>query len=359
MPPASAARDGTEPLVRREPFAFAGETVEPGARASLTLPVSTLPDHTPVGLSVEVIHGKRPGPTVFVSAAVHGDEVIGVEIVRRLLRAPQLKSLRGTLLVIPVVNSYGFLSRSRYLPDRRDLNRCFPGHPSGSLGARLAHIFLQEVVLRCAFGIDLHSAAIHRTNLPQVRVSPKDRATQRMALDFGAPVVLTSGLREGSLRAVAARQGVPILLYEAGEGLRFDEMAVRAGVAGILRVLRGAEMLPAKGIARAKTAPLLCTSSQWLRAPAGGLLRTFRAEGEIVAKGDVLASVSDPFGAVDTELVAPEAGILIGRAILPVVNEGDAVFHLARLSPRAERATVEDLAEQLESDPLFDEDEII
>ncbi|NNE53085.1 MAG: succinylglutamate desuccinylase/aspartoacylase family protein [Sulfitobacter sp.] len=346
-------------MATRADFDFAGQGIAAGSRASLTLPVSILPDHTPVGLGVEVIHGKRNGPTVFVSAAVHGDEVIGVEIVRRLLRAPQLKSLRGTLLVIPVVNSYGFLSRSRYLPDRRDLNRCFPGHPSGSLGSRLAHIFLNEVVLRCSFGIDLHSAAIHRTNLPQVRVSPKDRVTQRMALDFGAPVVLTSSLREGSLRAVAARHDVPILLFEAGEGLRFDEMAVRAGVAGILRVLRGADMLPAKGIAKAKAAPHLCTSSQWLRAPAGGLLRTFRAEGEIVAKGDVLASVSDPFGAVETDLLAPEPGILIGRAILPVVNEGDAIFHLAQLSPRAAEATVDDLTEQLETDPLFDEDEII
>ena len=346
-------------MASRAPFHFGGATVAAGESREITLPVSILPDHTPVGLEVQVLHGRRDGPTMFVSAAVHGDEVIGVEIVRRLLRAPQLASLRGTLLVIPVVNSYGFLSRSRYLPDRRDLNRCFPGHPSGSLGARLAHIFLNEVVLRCNFGIDLHSAAIHRTNLPQVRVSPGNPEIHRMAMDFGAPVVLTSPLREGSLRAVAARHGVPIVLYEAGEGLRFDEMAVRAGVAGILRVMRGKDMLPAKGIARPRAAPHICTTSQWLRAPAGGLLRTFRAEGETVAKGDLLAAVSDPFGTVETELKAPEAGILVGRAILPVVNEGDAVFHLARLSPKAAEATVEDLATQLVTDPLFDEDEII
>lgn len=343
----------------RAPFEIAGHTVASGARLAIDLPVSILPDHTPVHLSVEVHHGRRPGPTMFVSAAVHGDEVIGVEIVRRLLRAPQLKSLRGTLLVIPVVNSFGFLNRSRYLPDRRDLNRCFPGSPEGSLGARLAHIFMQEVVLRCDFGIDLHSAAIHRTNLPQVRVSPANRATDKMAMDFGAPVVLSSPLRDGSLRAVADKKGVPILLYEAGEGLRFDEMAVRAGLAGILRVMRGQDMLPAKGIAKARVAPHLCTASQWLRAPAGGLLRTFRGEGETIEKGDLLATVSDPFGAVETDLIAPEPGILIGRAILPVVNEGDAVFHLAKLSPRAAEATVDDLANQLESDPLFDEDEII
>ncbi|KZY06065.1 MULTISPECIES: succinylglutamate desuccinylase/aspartoacylase family protein [unclassified Sulfitobacter] len=343
----------------RKPFEIAGHVVAPGDSVEIDLPVSILPDHTPVHLSVEVFHGKRPGPTMFVSAAVHGDEVIGVEIVRRLLRAPQLKSLRGTLLVVPVVNSFGFLNRSRYLPDRRDLNRCFPGSPSGSLGSRLAFIFMQEVVLRCDFGIDLHSAAIHRTNLPQVRVSPSDKLTNRMAMDFGAPVVLTSPLRDGSLRAVAAKLGTPILLYEAGEGLRFDEMAVRAGLAGILRVMRGQDMLPAKGISTARVSPYVCTSSIWLRAPAGGLLRTFRAEGETVAEGDLLASVSDPFGNVETDLRAPEAGILIGRAILPVVNEGDAIFHLARLEPKVANTTVGHLTTQLETDPLFDEDEII
>ncbi|WP_299965431.1 succinylglutamate desuccinylase/aspartoacylase family protein [uncultured Roseobacter sp.] len=343
----------------RAAFEIGGHRVIPGSVETVNLPVSTLPDHTPVTLSVQVHHGKRAGPSLFVSAAVHGDEVIGVEIVRRLLRAPQLKSLRGTLLVVPVVNSFGFLNRSRYLPDRRDLNRCFPGHPSGSLGARLAHIFLNEVVRRCDVGIDLHSAAIHRTNLPQIRVSPDDVTTQAMAQAFGTPVVLTSPLREGSLRGEAAARGTPVLLYEAGEGLRFDEMAVRAGVAGILRVMRSLDMLPAKGIAKAKAAPYICPSSKWLRAPAGGLLRTFRAEGEIVKAGDVLASVADPFGEVETDLVAPADGILIGRAILPVVNEGDAVFHLAALAPRSSDGTVEDLASQLETDPLFDEDEII
>ena len=343
----------------RDPFPIGGVDVAPGTRASVTLPVSALPDHTAVGLSVEVVQGKRPGPTMFVSAAVHGDEVIGVEIVRRLLRTPQLANLRGTLLVVPVVNSFGFLARSRYLPDRRDLNRCFPGSTSGSLGSRLAHIFLNDVVLRCDFGIDLHSAAEHRTNLPQIRVTPRDATTARMARAFGAPVILTSPLRDGSLRGAAAERGTPVLLYEAGEGLRFDEFAVRVGVAGILRVMRDEGMLAAKGIAKARTPSLICRASTWLRAPVGGLLRTFRAEGEIVEKGDMLAAVSDPAGDVEAEMLAPGAGILIGRAVLPVVNEGDAVFHLAELSPTANGDTMDALTAQLEVDPLFDEDEII
>ncbi|MEO9653174.1 MAG: succinylglutamate desuccinylase/aspartoacylase family protein [Roseobacter sp.] len=343
----------------RASFDIAGVCVQAGSNQTVHLPVSTLPDHTPVNLSVQVHHGKRAGPALFVSAAVHGDEVIGVEIVRRLLRAPQLANLRGTLLVVPVVNSFGFLNRSRYLPDRRDLNRCFPGHPSGSLGSRLAHIFLNDIVLRCDTGIDLHSAAIHRTNLPQIRISAGDDKTREMAQVFGAPVVLTSALRDGSLRAEAAERGTSVLLYEAGEGLRFDELAVRAGVAGILRVMRSLDMLPSKGISKAKAAPYFCTSSTWVRAPAGGLLRTFRGEGETIEEGDILACVADPFGQFETDILAPSDGILIGRAILPIVNEGDAVFHLAQLSPKAANDTVEGLTQQLETDPLFDEDEII
>ena len=343
----------------RAAFAIGTQRIAPGTRASVALPVSAMPDHTPVNLSVEVVHARRDGPTMFVSAAVHGDEIIGVEIVRRLLRAPQLKSLRGTLLVVPIVNSFGFLARSRYLPDRRDLNRCFPGSAGGSLGARLAHIFLNDVVVRCDFGIDLHSAAVHRTNLPQIRVSPHDSSTARMARAFGAPVILNAALREGSLRSEAADRGTAVLLYEAGEALRFDEFAVRAGVAGILRVMRNEGMLPAKSIARARTPSLICQSSQWLRAPSGGLLRTFRAEGEVVNQGDVLAAVSDPSGDAESEIAAPRDGILIGRAVLPVVNEGDAVFHLADLGPTADEDTVEALNAQLVADPLFDEDEII
>lgn len=343
----------------KTPFEIADQTIPRGSRRTVDLPVSVLSDHTPVNLRVHVIHGKRPGPTVFVSAAMHGDEVMGVEVARRLLQSELLDRLRGTLMVVPIVNAFGFHNRSRYLPDRRDLNRSFPGSSEGSLASRLAGIFLKQVVTRCDLGIDLHSAAVHRTNLPQVRISPGNDRTRALAEVFGAPVILTSSLRDGSLRAEAKEAGVDVLLYEAGEGLRFDEMAARAGVAGILRVLRAMEMLPAKGIAKAKASPLMCQSSKWLRAPAGGLLRTFRADGDVVEEGDVLASVSDPFGEAEVEMVAPSDGIIVGRAVMPVVNEGDAVFHLAQVRHDDPAQAVEDLAAQLESSPLFDEDEII
>lgn len=344
----------------RAAFEFGGATIAAGTRQTVDLPVSVLSDHTPVAMSVHVIHGKVDGPTMFVSAGIHGDEVIGVEIVRRLLRASNLKSVRGTLIVIPIVNAFGFINHSRYLPDRRDLNRMFPGTAGGSLASRLAHLFLNEIVARCDLGIDLHSAAIHRTNLPQVRISPDNKYTAELAEVFGAPVILQSPLREGSLRGAAKDIGKDVLLFEAGEGLRFDEMSVRAGVAGILRVMRHIGMVSARGIAKPKGTPQYCGSSKWLRAPAGGLIRTFRADGDVVAQGDVMAVVADPFGEQEMKILAPFDGILVGRAVMPVVNEGDAVFHLARVKSMANaEGAVEDLNDQLADDPLFDEDEII
>ncbi|WP_439140917.1 succinylglutamate desuccinylase/aspartoacylase family protein [Planktotalea sp.] len=347
-------------MSKRASFEIAGEQIAAGTRRTVNIPVSTLSDHTPVTLSAHVIHGRREGPTIFVSAGIHGDEVIGVEIVRRLLRTKNLKSLHGTLIVVPIVNTFGFLNHSRYLPDRRDLNRCFPGSPNGSLASRLAHIFMEEIVLRCSLGIDLHSAAVHRTNLPQMRVSASNKKTLALAKEFGAPVILTSALRDGSLRQEAKKIGVDVLLYEAGEGMRFDEMSVRAGVAGILRVLKAVKMLRVAGIAKPKARSILCSNSNWLRAPAGGLLRMFKSEGDLVEEGDVVAAISDPFGDDEIDVITRYSGIIVGRAMMPIVHEGDALLHVAAVqSADLAEAAVDDLATQLEEAPLFDEDEII
>lgn len=347
-------------MEKKVAFQLGGRRVAPGARQTIDLPVSVLSDHTPVSMSVHVVNGRRPGPSLFVSAAIHGDEIIGVEIVRRLLRSPSLDRLQGTLIAVPIVNGFGFMNHSRYLPDRRDLNRCFPGSAQGSLASRLAYLFMTEIVGRSDFGIDLHSAAVHRTNLPQVRLAPDNDKTMALAEAFGAPLVLTAKLRPGSLREAARAKGVEMLLYEAGEGLRFDEYAVRTGVAGILRVMRGLGMVTAKGISKPKAASVQSTASTWLRAPAGGLLRTFKTNGEMVEAGDLLGVISDPFGEIETEMLAEISGLLIGRTNLPIVNEGDGLFHIAKLRAKDDAAaTIDSLTTQLDADPIFDEDEII
>jgi len=346
-------------MANRPAFQIGGKRIAAGSRQTVELPVSVLSDHTPVTMSVHVAHGRREGPTFFVSAAVHGDEIIGVEICRRLLRAPQLDNLRGTLMIVPIVNSFGFLNHSRYLPDRRDLNRSFPGQDNGSLASRLASIFMREIIERSDFGIDLHSAAIHRTNLPQVRFSSDKSETVKLASAFGAPLVMRAKLREGSMRQAAKNKGVDVLLYEAGEALRIDELSARAGLSGILRVMHAMAMIPAKGVAKPNVKSVSATTSSWLRAPAGGILRTFKTVGETVAKGDLLGAISDPFGEMELEIIADTGGIIIGRTNMPVVNEGDALFHVAAAEATSADAAIGQLTAQLEADPMFDEDEII
>nr|WP_285675038.1 succinylglutamate desuccinylase/aspartoacylase family protein [Limibaculum sp. NKW23] len=310
-------------------------------------------------MSVHVVHGRRPGPTLFVSAAIHGDEVIGVEIARRVLRSPQLDAVRGTLLVVPIVNAFGFLNHSRYLPDRRDLNRCFPGSERGSLASRLAHLFMTQIVERSDFGIDLHSAAIHRTNMPQIRVTPGAEHTLAYADAFGAPIVIVSKHRAGSLRQAAQARGVDILLYEAGEGLRFDEVSARAGTLGVLRVMNAMGMIPRKGVSLPRERPAIASKSSWVRSPVGGLLRVFKGTGEAVAQGDLLGAVSDPFGDTEVGVRSALAGIVVGRANLPVVNEGDALFHIATTEAGEDAKSIRNLTAQIDADPMFDEDEII
>ncbi|MEQ8333781.1 succinylglutamate desuccinylase/aspartoacylase family protein [Nisaea sp.] len=346
-------------MARRADFVIGGVSVAAGTRQTVDLPVSVLSDHTQVNLSVHVVHGRRPGPTLFVSAAVHGDEVIGVEIARRLLRSPQLSTVSGTLMVVPIVNTFGFLNHSRYMPDRRDLNRSFPGGEKGSLAARLANLFITEVVHRSDLGIDLHSAAIHRTNMPQIRISPAHEGSLAYAEAFGAPVVIIAKLRDGSLRAAAKARGIDILLYEAGEGLRFNEQSARVGVAGILRVMKEMGMIRSRGVTKPRAQPVRVYNSGWQRAPVGGLLRVFKGTSEYVTEGDLLGVISDPFGIVEIPVLAEMSGIIIGRTNLPVVNEGDALFHIAETLSHKPEATIDRLATQLEADPLFDEDEII
>lgn len=344
----------------RAGFVIGSETIAPGTRRTIDLPVSFLSDHTPVTMSAHIVHGKTAGPVVFISAGIHGDEVIGIEIVRRILKTPNLRTLKGTLIVVPIVNAFGFINRSRYLPDRRDLNRSFPGSETGSLASRLADLLVTEIVARSDLGIDLHSAAVHRTNYPQIRVAKDDDASRALADVFCAPVIMESTLREGSLRETADQMGKTVLLYEAGEGLRFDEFSVRAGVAGIMRVLHHMGMIRAKGVTKPKGKSQFCPSSKWLRAPIGGLLRTYKSDGDLVHEGDLMGSVSDPFGEEEHDIEAPFDGIIVGRAVLPVINEGDAVFHLARVaSMKRAETSMEGFSEQITDDPMFDEDEII
>lgn len=319
---------------QRDSFTMGGIAVAPGERRLVPLHIANLYTSAPVSLPVIVQRGEQPGPTLFVSAALHGDEIIGVEVIRRLLRLPLLQQLRGTLLAVPVVNVLAFLHQSRYLPDRRDLNRSFPGSETGSFAARLAHLFLTQVVERSDYGIDLHTGAVHRPNLPQIRADLRNPVNRRLAKAFGAPLFLNARPAAGTLREYTTRRNIPVILYESSEALRFDETAIRIGVQGVLNVLQEVEMLPrqTESAATRSVQPVLGQSSAWARAPASGILRAQVALGDHVAAGQTLGIIGDPFGGIDTVIAAPRAGLVIGRLNLPLVHEGDAVFHIARVA---------------------------
>lgn len=302
--------------------------IRPGERVSINLPIADLYTGTSLFMPVKVIRGKRPGPVLFVSAAVHGDELNGVEIIRRLLSQKALRSIRGTLIAVPVVNVHGFLNQSRYLPDRRDLNRSFPGSPKGSIASRMADTFLKEIVSKANYGIDLHTGAINRSNLPQIRANLDDAVTKELAHSFGAPVLLNASIRDGSLRGCSADRGFPMLVYEAGEALRFDEVAIRAGLRGVLKVMRYLEMLPPKKL-KSQVQPVIAASTRWIRAPASGIISRDVKLGARVVEGERLAIVGDPLGEAQEPVIAPYDGIIIGRNNLPLAHEGDALFNVA------------------------------
>ncbi|RXJ54496.1 succinylglutamate desuccinylase [Candidatus Marinarcus aquaticus] len=279
---------------------------------------------------MRVIRGKKDGPTVFISAAIHGDELNGIEIIRRIRKLKILSRLKGTLILVPIVNVYGIMTLSRYLPDRRDLNRSFPGSTRGSLASRVAKIFFDEIVSKCDLGIDLHTASIHKSNLPQVRTNLNNEYTFNLAKAFEAPVVLHSELRDGSLRAVAQDRGIPILLYEAGEALRFDETSIRIGVKGIINVLRENGMLPKVQEKKRQRIPVVTRSSQWIRASESGMIRTIKALGDTVQKDEIIAYIDEPLDNNTYEIRSVFDGIIIGKSEIPLVQEGDAVFHIAK-----------------------------
>jgi len=316
-------------VAKRAPFTIGGTEVNAGTRAHVELPVSRLITGAQMSMPVTVFHGRSDGPTVWISAAIHGDELNGVEIVNRVLADLNPKTIRGTLLAVPVVNVLGFISGDRYLPDRRDLNRSFPGSAKGSLAARTANLFMTEIVQHCSVGIDLHTASDNRTNLPQIRADLNDPDTKELAEVFGASVMMHSKERSGSLRFAGSKAGSIVLLFEAGEALRFNHDAIEVGVAGVRRVLRHLEMADWDGPA-AGVIPESRTSS-WVRASRSGVVRLDVEIGDVVTHRQVLGTIIDAFGKRLSTIRASRGGLVVGRTMIPLSNKGDALVHIATL----------------------------
>jgi uncharacterized protein len=319
---------------RNRPVDIAGTTVAPGRRRLVEVPVARLPTATRFNLPIMVLNGQRPGPRLWLSAVVHGDELNGLEIIRRVLEIVRPRRLAGTLLAVPVVNVFGMVTETRYLPDRRDLNRSFPGSPNGSLAAQLANLFMTNVAAMCDVGIDLHTGSDHRFNLPQIRGNLEDPTALRLARAFGAPVSIHSPLRDGSLREACRRRSIPVVVYEGGEADRFNETAIAAGVDGVLRVLADLEMRSGDPTPPAADTTVV-RHTRWVRARRTGILRSPVRAGQRVARGDVLGIIADAVGDSRATMKASFDAVVIGHTQHPLVNRGDALWHLADLDPDA------------------------
>jgi predicted deacylase len=312
-------------------ISFAGTEIEPGTSQTIRLPAPNINTQVQFEIPIHVFHGKKTGPKLFIVGTIHGDELNSIEIIRRVHQHISVKKLSGTIITVPVVNVYGLILQSRYMPDRRDLNRSFPGSKKGSLAAQLAHGLIKQVVSQCDYGIDLHTGAIGRLNMPQLRVNLSTPGTRELAQAFNTPVILNAKLRDGSLRQAASELGIPLLVYEGGEALRYNEICIRAGVHGILNVMSHLKMIQTRKKRSHNHKPVISQSSQWVRAPVSGLVQpSSDVIAKPVKKGDLLAHIHDPFLMnKSTEVVAPFAGIVIGQALKPLASQGDALYHIA------------------------------
>lgn len=306
------------------------ETIHPGESLSLAFPLPELFSCAPLYMPIKVIHGKLAGPCLLITAAMHGNELNGTEIINRLLNMSSIKKLRGTLIAIPVLNVYGLMNRSRHLPGGVDLDRCFPGSKTGTNAARMAYTITKEIFSKADIYLDLQTGFINYSNLPQIYTSFKDEQAKTLAEVFNAPVISDTICEKGMLRTIALKENKPFLIYEAGEAMRFDEHSIKTGVKGILNIMRKLKMLPDKLIKISPLKSFFAENNIWVHASKSGISDSKLKLGQHIKKGDVLCVIKDPFGAADSVTVtSPEEGIVVGKNNLPLVYEGEALFQLA------------------------------
>jgi predicted deacylase len=316
-----------------KPFEIAGMKVPAGRRKDLKIRISEFYTATPVFLPVTVTHGRRSGPVLYVVAAIHGNEINGIEMVRQVRAMIDARRLRGTLILVMIANPISFLNMSRDLPDGRDLNRYFPGRERGSMASLIADAIFTKIVRKADFGIDLHTAAAGRTNLPHVRADLRSPVLRRLSTAFGCEVVFDMPGEEGMLRRAASRAGVPTIVYEAGEPLKFQKPLIRRGVEGILNVLADLKMYEVDRVR--PSFQIIVEDHRWIRAKRGGIVNLQVKPGDIIEKNEVIAVNTKPFGTEVRRIRAPYSGLVVGCATLPMVIPGSAVCHLVSLGPRS------------------------
>ncbi|HAB35278.1 MAG TPA: succinylglutamate desuccinylase [Cryomorphaceae bacterium] len=312
-----------------------------GTSKTVDIQVARLLSGTLIHMPVHVFRSENPGPTLLLSGGLHGDEVNGIEVVRRMISLGILNQITcGSVVAIPIINVYGFLFFSREVPDGKDVNRSFPGSPNGSLAAQVAHTLATKILPVVDMGIDFHTGGASRTNYPQIRYDDQDRQAIEMAKAFQAPIALGSGLISGSLRACGQSQGVPIIVYEGGESLRLEEKAVKEAIRGTKRLMHAIGMLEKspkprglRGRAKGDSKQIRhIAGNTWVRAEASGLFSSERESGQSVREGELIGRIRNPYDSYSVKVYSPMDGFIIGHNNIPLVHRGDALFHIGRES---------------------------
>lgn len=323
-----------KPRERRPIDEWNGRAILPGESHDVHLAVSESYSSMTVKIPIHIRRAPEEGPVVFVTAALHGDEINGTGAVRQLIRDEEFQLRKGTVILVPVLNLLAFDRHSRYLPDRRDLNRSFPGTPTGSLASRMAHTIFEEIVLRADFGIDLHTAAVRRTNYPNVRADMASPEVCKLAESFGSEVIIDNKGPKGAFRRESCRAGCPTIIMEGGEVWKVEPGIVESASRGVRNVLRNLDMLDGK-IERPKY-QIVVKRSKWIRAEKGGFLRFHISPGDIIEKGQALATNTTLLGRERSVLHSPFDAVVIGMTTLPAISPGEPVCNLGKL-PKGNR----------------------
>lgn len=308
-----------------------GEKVAPGEEKLLKINIDRLPTGTLIDIPIYVFNAKEPGPTILVQAGLHGDEINGIEIVRRMLHETRFKIKKGAIIAVPILNIFGFIHFSRDVPDGKDVNRSFPGTKSGSLASRMAYHYVSEIMHQMDFAIDLHTGGAQRHNFPQIRFTKEDDNSRELATVFNAPYSFSSRLIKGSFRNAAFQMGKPAIVFEAGESMRFDDYAILEGMQGILNVMKHFGMITKiepMYIERMQT--VMLSERKWLRAPTAGMFIPELTNGSEIKKGQELGLITDTYAKRSKKIKAPYDGYVFSINHQAVVNQGDALFHIGK-----------------------------
>jgi hypothetical protein len=334
-------KDNTEPLI------ILGESIAPGTCRTIDFNIANLFTATKIEIPVIIERAKKPGPTVLITAGIHGDEINGIEIVRQLIARKINQPKRGTIICMPIINIFGFLNSERSFPDGRDLNRVFPGSKSGSLASRVAYRFTTDILPVVDYCLDFHTGGASRFNAAQIRIRPNDGNLLELAAIFNAPFTVLSTNLKKTYRGYCDKKGIPALLFEGGKSLSRNKSIVRYGVNGIMRFLAHLDMLAPKFEApESENNTVIIKKTRWIRANHSGLLHPKVLINKYVEKGALLATITDPYGKMRYKVNAPCQGFIINVNQAPTVNQGDAVFHISTLD------NAQNLANEIED---FDE----